>query len=58
MAGKGINWDLIEKEFDPHPDGEARYTALMKNMGGIPLTEEDKGHLKALRKTYGIKDGR
>ena len=53
---KGIDWDLVEKEFDPHPDGEARYLALMKNMGGLSLTEEDREHLKALRKTYGIAD--
>lgn len=52
----GIDWDLIEREFDPHPDGEARVSALMKNMGGLPLTDEDREHLKALRKLYGVND--
>lgn len=52
----GIDWDLIEREFDPHPDGEARVAALFKNMGRVLLTEEDRGHLKALRKLWGIDD--
>ena len=56
MMGE-INWDLVEEYMeDAHPDTKARFIALIKNMGGQPLTDEEKAHLADMRKIHGVRE--